>query len=115
MQYNVYDLNNEKVWTISEQRWQKNCNDSQLLLRYLVLPLQEDEHTLWLALDDENNLNACEIFSFLTHKHIEPILISSDELKYFLNELSPNRMNDQINEPQIALYNQKNSDEIRAC
>ncbi|MBR0574519.1 MULTISPECIES: GspE/PulE family protein [Pasteurellaceae] len=112
MQYNVYDLNNEKVWTISEQRWQKNCNDSQLLLRYLVLPLKEDEHTLWLALDDEKNLNACEIFSFLTHKHIEPILISSDELKYFLNELSPNRMNDQINEPQIALYNQKNSDEI---
>ncbi|MDG6882729.1 Type II traffic warden ATPase [Phocoenobacter uteri] len=112
MQYNIYDLTNEKVWTISEKRWQQNGEDHQLLLRYFALPIQENNTTLWLAIDDENNLNACEIFSFLTHKIIEPILISSDELKYLLNELSPTQnIDNQLNEPQLVLYNQQNQKE----
>ncbi len=113
MQYKVYDVTNEEVWIISEERWQKNREDNQLLLRYLAIPVKEDDKTLWLALDDENNLNACEIFSFLTHKKIEPVLISSDELKYLLNELSEsNGIDNQIDEPQIHLYHQKKNEEL---
>ncbi|MDP8170075.1 GspE/PulE family protein [Pasteurella skyensis] len=111
MQYNVYDLMNQKVVKLSQDRWQQNIKDKPLLLRYLALPIKEDEKTLWLAIDDENNLNACEIFSFLTHKEIEPVLVSSDELKYLLNELSPSYVDNQENESQITLYNQHNSEE----
>lgn len=89
MRYSVCELNNQKIYQISEQQWQKNCNEKQLLLRYLAIPLLEDDKKLWLAIDDEKNLNACEIFSFIANKQIEPVLISSDELKYLLNELSP--------------------------
>lgn len=89
MRYSVCELNNQKIYHISEQQWQKNCNEKQLLLRYLAIPLLEDDKKLWLAIDDEKNLNACEIFSFIVNKQIEPVLISSDELKYLLNELSP--------------------------
>ena len=44
---------------------------------------------MWLAVDDPNNLNALELFTFMTHKQVEPILIASEELKYLLNGLSP--------------------------
>lgn len=88
MLYSVCELNNQNIYQISEQQWQKNCNEKQLLLRYLAVPLLEDDKKLWLAIDDEKNLNACEIFSFIVNKQIEPVLISSDELKYLLNELS---------------------------
>ncbi|WP_150539170.1 GspE/PulE family protein [Actinobacillus vicugnae] len=89
MQYSVCDMNSQQVFEISELLWQKNCDEKHILLRYLAIPIQENEHTLWLAIDDMNNLSACEIFAFIAHKAIEPVLISSDELKYLLNQLSP--------------------------
>lgn len=89
MVYSVTDLNSQEIIDISEQQWQKNCDDRQILLRYLAIPVQETETRLWLAIDDMQNLNACEIFAFIHHKQIEPILISSDELKFLLNALSP--------------------------
>ncbi|VEI46261.1 fimbrial biogenesis protein [Actinobacillus equuli] len=67
----------------------KNCDEKHVLLRYLAMPIQENDDTLWLAIDDMNNLSACEIFAFIAHKTIEPVLISPDELKYLLNQLSP--------------------------
>ncbi|WP_205468248.1 hypothetical protein, partial [Raoultella ornithinolytica] len=79
----------ERIFDISPSRWQQNCEEKELLLRYLAVPVQETEHKLWLAVDDENNLTACEIFAFMTHKQIEPVVIASDELKYLLNALSP--------------------------
>ncbi|OOS00264.1 protein transporter HofB [Haemophilus paracuniculus] len=105
MSYSVCELNSQKIYQISEQQWQKNCNEKQLLLRYLAVPLLEDEKKLWLAIDDEKNLNACEIFSFIVNKQIEPVLISSDELKYLLNELSPE--NSSQNEYTEIVYQQE--------
>ncbi|WGE82308.1 GspE/PulE family protein [Actinobacillus equuli subsp. haemolyticus] len=89
MQYSVCDMNSQQVFDISESLWQKNCDEKHILLRYLAIPIQENDDTLWLAIDDMNNLSACEIFAFIAHKTIEPVLISSDELKYLLNQLSP--------------------------
>ena len=88
-QYTVCEQGTERTFSISPLLWEKNCADKQLLLRCLAVPLQENEKTLWLAVDDLNNLNALELFTFMTHKQVEPILIASEELKYLLNELSP--------------------------
>lgn len=87
--YSVYARDSHTLFKISEQQWQKNCAEKSLLLRYLAMPLKESEHKIWLAIDNENNLNACEIFSFLTHKQVEPVLVENEELKYLLNQLSP--------------------------
>lgn len=89
MQYSICDMNSQQVFEISESLWQKNCDEKHILLRYLAIPIQENDDTLWLAIDDMNNLSACEIFAFVAHKAIEPVLISSDELKYLLSQLSP--------------------------
>lgn len=91
MRYSVCDMNSQEIFDISEALWQKNCDEKQILLRYLALPVREDEKTLWLAIDDMNNLSACEIFAFIAHKTIEPVLVSSDDLKYLLSRLSPER------------------------
>ncbi|STY62860.1 GspE/PulE family protein [Mannheimia haemolytica] len=95
MEYSVTDLNNQRFIEISAEQWQKNCNEKQILLRYLAVPLQENEEQLWLGIDDMQNLNACEIFAFIYHKQIEPVLISSDELKFLLNALSPEQSSRQ--------------------
>lgn len=89
MLYSVTELNSQQLFEISEQQWQKNCDEKHILLRYLAVPLKENEERLWLAIDDMQNLNACEIFAFIAHKQIEPVLVSSDELKFLLNALSP--------------------------
>lgn len=85
----VYSRDNQTLFEIEAKLWQKNCEEKAILLRYLALPIKENEEKIWLAIDDENNLNACEIFSFLTHKQIEPVLVENDALKFLLNQLSP--------------------------
>lgn len=87
--YTIYEKTTEKRFEISPEQWQKNLDEKAILLRYLALPIQENSEKIWLAIDSENNLNACEIFSFLTHKQVEPVLVSSEELKFLLNALSP--------------------------
>lgn len=91
MTFSIQALNSPQHFEISESQWQKNCDEKHLILRYLALPLKENEQTIWLAIDDENNLTASEIFSFLTHKQVEPVLVESAELKYLLNRLSPHQ------------------------
>ncbi|MDO4697847.1 MAG: GspE/PulE family protein [Pasteurellaceae bacterium] len=88
-QYAICERATQKVFEISDQLWQWNCQEKQVLQRYLALPVQETADCLWLAIDDEKNLNACEIFAFLVNKRIEPVLVETDELKYLLNALSP--------------------------
>lgn len=94
--YSIYAKHSQEQFEISESQWQKNCDEKQLLLRYLAIPLKENEQKIWLAIDDENNLNACEIFSFLTHKQVEPVLVEKDELKFLLNQLSPQQYSDEL-------------------
>ena len=65
---------NGEIYHISPQYWQQNQQQQALLLRYFTLPLKEDEHHLWLAVDSINNLAACETFAFLSVKLVEPIL-----------------------------------------
>lgn len=96
MTFSIQALNSTQHFEISESQWQKNCDEKHLLLRYLALPLKENEQKIWLAIDDENNLNATEIFSFLTHKQIEPVLVEKDELKFLLNQLSPHQYGDEV-------------------
>ena len=106
MTYTVCDLNTQNIFEISERQWQKNCEEKTILLRYLAIPVKEDKEKLWLAIDDLNNLTAYEIFSFIAHKEIEPILISTEELKYLLNELSPKK--DIIYETTEIIYSENN-------
>ena len=99
MSYSVCDIQNQRIFEISEQQWTKNCHEKNILLRYLAIPLKEDHETLWLAIDNENNLNACEIFAFIAHKRIEPVLISSLELKRLLGLLSHE---ESVNEEMVS-------------
>ena len=51
MSYSVCDIQNQRIFEISEQQWTKNCHEKNILLRYLAIPLKEDHETLWLATD----------------------------------------------------------------
>lgn len=98
--YSIY-TKDQQYFEISAELWQKNCDEKHLMLRYLALPIKENEQKIWLAIDDENNLTACEIFMFLTHKQVEPVLVESDELKYLINRLAPE------NEQEILLLDEQ--------
>ncbi|QLB40493.1 GspE/PulE family protein [Mannheimia pernigra] len=113
MAYSVTDLNSQQIIEISAEQWAKNGNEKQILLRYLAVPLRETESQLWLAIDDMQNLSACEIFAFIHHKQIEPVLISSDELKFLLNALSPeqSRLQSEIYEDNAA-YSLSNAEQV---
>ena len=80
---------NGEIYQISPQYWQQNQQQQALLLRYFALPLKEDEHHLWLAVDSLNNLAACETFAFLSGKLVEPILFETTQLKQLLQSLAP--------------------------
>lgn len=80
---------NAERFEIEAHLWLKNQQQQPLLLRYLALPLRENEHTLWLGVDNLANLAACETFSFLTGKVVEPVLLDSLALKTLLQELAP--------------------------
>ena len=88
---------NGEIYHISPQYWQQNQQQQALLLRYFALPLKEDEHHLWLAVDSLNNLAACETFAFLSGKLVEPILFETTQLKQLLQSLAPkaNQIEDQ--------------------
>ncbi|WP_439239901.1 GspE/PulE family protein [Lonepinella sp. BR2474] len=78
-----------KRFEISPQLWQQNQQQQAILIRYLACPLAEDEHCVWLGLDSLANLSACETFSFLTGKMIEPVLLETKVLKGLLQDLAP--------------------------
>ena len=84
----VQGLNGER-FEIEPYLWQQNRQQQHLLLRYLALPLRENERTLWLGVDSLTNLSACETFSFLSGKIVEPVLLATTELKALLQELVP--------------------------
>ena len=69
--------------------WLRNPAATTSFARYLALPLRENEQTLWLGVDSPANLAACETFSFLTGKIVEPVLLESHQLKTLLQELAP--------------------------
>ena len=79
-----------KFFEISPHLWQQNQQQKALLIRYFAVPLQENAQTLWLGIDDLNNLSACETFSFLTGKVVEPVLLQGQDLKLLLQSLAPN-------------------------
>lgn len=84
-----------EVFEIQQALWQKNQQQQRFLLRYFALPLQEDEKQLWLGVDSLANLSACDAFSFLTNKHIEPVLLSTNELKRVLHATKIAKINHQ--------------------
>ncbi|MFZ7157797.1 GspE/PulE family protein [Avibacterium gallinarum] len=79
-----------KFFEIPPHLWQQNQQQKALLIRYFAVPLQENAQTLWLGIDDLNNLSACETFSFLTGKVVEPVLLQGQDLKLLLQSLAPN-------------------------
>lgn len=108
--YSVCELSSQRIFEIADALWQRNCQEKQVLQRYLAVPVQEDAHTLWLALDDEKNLSACEIFAFLLNKRIEPVIVASEELKYLLNALSPEAQ--PLDENSELLYQQQTAEQL---
>lgn len=78
-----------KRFEITPHLWQQNQQQKEVLIRYFAVPLQENEQTLWIGVEDLNNLSACEVFSFLTGKFVEPVLLQSQDLKDLLQKLSP--------------------------
>ncbi|MBN6082601.1 type II/IV secretion system protein [Aggregatibacter actinomycetemcomitans] len=96
--YSIHSQNHGE-FTITPELWLKNQQQQTVLLRYLALPLAENGQTLWLGLDSLTNLSACEAFSFLTGKTIEPVLIESQTLKTALQDLSPRVEKVEENQP----------------
>ncbi|EHK90999.1 GspE/PulE family protein [Aggregatibacter actinomycetemcomitans] len=96
--YSIHSQNHGE-FTITPELWIKNQQQQTVLLRYLALPLAENGQTLWLGLDSLTNLSACEAFSFLTGKTIEPVLIESQTLKTALQDLSPRVEKVEENQP----------------
>ena len=102
---------NGAVFEIAPELQQHNRQQQHLLLRYLALPLKEDQQRLWLGLDSLNNLAACETFGFLSGKLIEPVLLDSAQLKRLLQSLIPQNKQtietenfyqaETVSEPQI--------------
>ncbi|OOH87565.1 protein transporter HofB [Pasteurellaceae bacterium 15-036681] len=111
-QYSICELNTGNIFDIPDDLWQKNCQEKQLLLRYLAVPIKETEQHLWLAIDDENNLNATEMFAFMVNKSIEPVLVASDELKYLLNELSPEQQHLYEANEIVYAHQQNNTEQL---
>ena len=111
-EYMVYEKNSDRLFQIEQELWQRNCQEKQLLQRYLAIPVQENMQTLWLAIDDENNLSACEMFAFLHNKQIEPVIIASEELKYLLNALSPEQQTMLYENAEHYDYAEKRSEHL---
>ncbi len=82
----VFDINGNQ-FQLSTERWQLNKTQHPILCRYLAVPLIEDANTLWLGVESLENLQAVEIFSFLTAKTIEPVELTHEQLKYLLQQL----------------------------
>ena len=89
------------LFTITPELWQQNQQQQSVLLRYLALPLKEEPQKLWLGLDSLANLAACEAFSFLTGKNIEPVLIEPALLKKALQDLVPHQEKLDENQPSF--------------
>ena len=107
-----------EVFSISETLWESNKTQQELLLRYFALPVQENDTTLWLAIDSLSNLSACEIFAFLTGKLIEPVPVDTSQLKHLLQRLTPQQFKpeEQIpfsphDETEAAQHTDQNKDE----
>lgn len=90
--YAVYDVQQACWIQISEAQWQANREHQALLLRYFVLPLQETAQTLWLAMSDESDAAAVEMFAFLTQKTVTVVQVEKAALKSLLAALSPQPM-----------------------
>lgn len=114
---------NGEQYMIDHELWQRNQQQQHVLLRYLAVPIKEEEQKLWLAIDNIGNIAACETFSFLTGKIVEPVLVSNETLKSLLQpdepqslsieetsliyteSLSQNKENKNTDEPIIRLLN----------
>lgn len=92
------------TYEITPHLWQRNQQQSQILLRYFAIPLQENEQTLWLGIDSLNNISACETFAFLYGKIVEPVLLNNQLLKQLLQNLSPQQNNMFVEEQPINQY-----------
>lgn len=93
----VFDIAGNQ-FQLSPERWQLNKSQYAMLCRYLAIPLAENNDTLWLGVESLENLQALEIFSFLTAKTIEPVELPHDQLKSLLQQL-------QSPQDEIATHN----------
>lgn len=103
-----------KQFEISAEQWQQNKQQHALLLRYLALPLQQDERCLWLAIDNLTNLSACEAFSFLSGKMVEPVLLTPTQLKALLQQLTPQQQIAESHQAQLTYHLNKDDEHTAA-
>nr|WP_243389240.1 GspE/PulE family protein [Conservatibacter flavescens] len=100
---------NGEEFQISPHLWQKNQQQEAMLLRYLALPLREEENCLWLGVDSLTNLTACETFAFLTGKIVEPVLLDNALLREVLQSLS--KQDNVVDESIPMIYHSELSHE----
>lgn len=93
---------------ISPHLWARNQEQQNLLIRYFALPLKETEQTLWLGIDSLTNISACDTFSFLMGKIVEPVLLSTTELKKQLQSLAPQAY--QVEENPVFYHVEQNTE-----
>lgn len=105
-------------YSISLERWQLNKEQYPILCRYLAVPLQESKDTLWLGVESLENLEAIDIFSFLTAKIVEPVELEHEQLKSLLDLLQhqSNELNNELNEANLyepnAVFATKQRDQL---
>ena len=61
--------------------------DYALASRFTVLPLEQKENRLWLAMQDPLDYHIITDLYFLTGLFIEPVLVREQDIRYFLNQL----------------------------
>lgn len=114
MSYSVQSASGE-IFRIDAQLWQQNCQQQPLLLRYFALPLKEEATCLWLGVESDQNLNACEVFAFLHDKAVEPVILDSTVLKTALQQLAQDPAQSAVQEPvqdyAQSLYQYQPSDQ----
>ncbi len=108
-QYQIFDVKNNITHLISLDQWQENIKHKDILLRYFAMPIKTQDNTLLLAIDDEKNIAAIEAFSFINCLEITPVLVKTNELKFLLEKLTPNKLLNDVEEDSYdtELYNQE--------
>ncbi|WP_328805253.1 GspE/PulE family protein [Spirabiliibacterium pneumoniae] len=88
-------------FTIAPDLWARNKQERALLMRYFALPLKETQSHLYLGVESLDNLNACEVFAFLRHKIVEPVILAKAELSEALKALNDMPRNEQDYSQQL--------------
>lgn len=91
----VFDLTNHDFSNLQDT--QNNLINTDLILRYRIIPLYRDPHTLYIGISDPTNLAMISAIGFHTGLSIQPMLVCEARLDGILTSLSrSNRLGSQL-------------------